>query len=454
MMALPLGLATPGIEACFEGLVPATIGSVSEDGVPNVTWLSIVQKIDDHHVGLSRQFFRKTKANFLSNQRMQVLMIHPDTGRQYRLNIQYAGTETEGPKFEWMRTQLEAIASQEGMTKVFRLAGIDVCRVLSTEEVPTDSAPVVSNRPPLESSHERLSAFTERINGAGDVEDLIERSLEALDTCCGYPQSFLLLVDEAGERLYTIASRGYGASGAGSEVRIGDGQIGVAAERRRSVLVTNLYNTRTYTDAIKSTVTRAGRASELESEIPLPGLPNVASQLAVPVMARGELLGVLCVQSEVGGRLLSEDEHIVNVAASQIGLTMALLRLAPVIDNSPSRISPAPRDVPVAEIRHYPSDDSIFIDNDYLIKGTAGRILWRLLHEYLDKNRVEFSNKEMRLDTSLDLPDIKDNLEARLILLRRRLEDQCGGFLSIVRSGRGRFRLSVGRPFTLTEAPA
>jgi adenylate cyclase len=448
---LPLGIATPGLEPCFEGLVPATIGSVSDDGVPNVTWLSIVQKIDDQHVGLSRQFFRKTKANFLANQRLQVLMVHPDTGRQYRLNLRYSGTETEGQHYEWMRTQLEAIASQEGMTKVFRLAGIDVCRVLSVDEVPSDHAlPESTLRPPA-SSHERLNAFTERVNGATDVDDLIARSLEALDVYCGYQHSILLLVDETGERLYTIASRGYGSSGAGSEVRVGEGQIGVAAERKRSVLISNLFSTRAYADAIRGTFRRSGLGAELESEIPLPGLPNVASQLAVPILARGQLLGVLCLQSELAGRFLSEDEHVVNVAASQMGLAMALLRLAPVIDNTPARISPIPRDVPLAEIRHYGSDDSIFVDNEYLIKGTAGRILWRLLHEYANKQRVEFSNKEMRLDTSLDLPDIKDNLEARLILLRRRLEDQCS-FLRIVKSGRGRFRLTVDRPFTLAEA--
>jgi adenylate cyclase len=452
-MNLQLGLASPELEPCFEGIIPSAVGSASEDGIPNVTWLSIIQRMDDNHVGLSRQFFRKTKANFFANQRLQVLVIHPLTGRQYRLNLLYTGTETEGPQFEAMRAQLEGIASQEGMTKVFRLAGIDVCRVLSVEEVPADHALVESTPPPPGSSHERLNAFTERVNSATDVDDLISRAIEALDTCCGYRQSILLLLDETGERLYTIASRGYGASGAGSEVRVGEGQIGVAAQRRRSILIGNLAATRAYTDAIRGTMTRAGRASELEREIPLPGLANVMSQLTVPVMARGQLLGVLCLQSDVVGRFLLEDEHVVNVAASQLGLAMALLRLAPVIDNSPPRISPAPRDAPLAEIRHYPSDDSIFVDNQYLIKGTAGRILWRLLHEYADKHRVEFSNKEMRLDTSLDLPDIKDNLEARLILLRRRLEDQCG-FLSIVKSGRGRFRLNVDRPFHLAEAAA
>ena len=106
---------------------------------------------------------------------------------------------------------------------------------------------------------------------------------------------------------------------------------------------------------------------------------------------------------------------------------------------------------PAAQLRHYAADDSIFIDNEYLIKGVAGRVLWRLLQSYVEERRVDFTNKEIRLDASLELPDIKDNLEARLALLRRRLEDRCA-FLRISSTGRGRIRLDVTRELTLREA--
>jgi len=113
-----------------------------------------------------------------------------------------------------------------------------------------------------------------------------------------------------------------------------------------------------------------------------------------------------------------------------------------------------PRRPPAAAstIKHYPADDSIFIDDAYLINGIAGRILWKLLLIYSQTGRSEFSNKEIRLDTSLQLPDIKDNLEARLILLRRRLQDRCD-FVSLTPSGRGQFRLEIRRQLTLQEQP-
>ena len=451
MMSSCPSLDTPEIRACLECLIPAAVASAASDGTPNVTWLSIVHRLDATHVGLSRQFFRKTGENIRTNPRLQLLLLHPQNGRQYHLNLEHERTETDGARFEWMRTQLEAVASQSGMSKVFRLAGLDVCRVLSIEEVATDRA--VPPPPPKPGAlQERLKAFTEKVNAAVDVEDLMRRCLAALDSCLQYPHSTLLLVDGTGERLYTVASHGYPASGAGSEVAMGEGHIGVAAERRQSILTANMAKDLVYTGAVRESATRAGRANDLGREIPLPGLPNVMSQLVVPVLAPGQLLGVLCLQSETPGYFLSEDEHIVNVVATQIGLAMEMLRLAPTVDSSPWRISVPPAEAPPSHVRHFCSDDSILIDDEYLIKGVAGRILWRILSQYTERHRVDFSNKEIRLDRTVALPDISDNLEARLILLRRRLEDRCP-FIHIVKTGRGRFRLNIDRPLTLHDLP-
>ena len=70
-------LTLTDITACFEGIIPAQIVTVSLDGEPNVTHLSRVHLLDDEHVVLSNQFFSKTTRNLAENPRASVLMTDP-----------------------------------------------------------------------------------------------------------------------------------------------------------------------------------------------------------------------------------------------------------------------------------------------------------------------------------------------------------------------------------------
>jgi adenylate cyclase len=87
----------------------------------------------------------------------------------------------------------------------------------------------------------------------------------------------------------------------------------------------------------------------------------------------------------------------------------------------------------------------VFIDNEYVIKGVPGRLLVHLLRLHLREGRADFTNREMRLSDELRLPDLKDNLETRLLLLRRRLEEKAAP-IRLRRTGRGKLRLEIAGP--------
>jgi hypothetical protein len=102
------------------------------------------------------------------------------------------------------------------------------------------------------------------------------------------------------------------------------------------------------------------------------------------------------------------------------------------------------------QVRYFQANDSIFINDVYLIKGVAGAILRKLVSDHVRQGRTDFSNRELRLDPSLGLPDVTDNLDARLLLLQRRLAEHCPQ-IQMEKTGRGRFRLIVHCPLELVD---
>lgn len=100
-----------------------------------------------------------------------------------------------------------------------------------------------------------------------------------------------------------------------------------------------------------------------------------------------------------------------------------------------------------SHIVYYRYNDSVFIDGQYAIKGLAGRLLYYMLEQHQQSGRTEFSNREIRLAMQLHLLEEKDNLETRLLLLRRRLDEKSLP-VRLLRSGRGCLVLHLdGRPY-------
>jgi len=188
--------------------------------------------------------------------------------------------------------------------------------------------------------------------------------------------------------------------------------------------------------------------------IPFPGLANPESLLGIPLLVRSELVGVLCLESEVPYRFHEEDKAAIELLGSYIALAIQNVqmyeRTADAVPE-PAAVD-VPRQEPVngrREIAFYESDECLLIDGEYLIRSLPAKILWKLLTIRTETGRSEFTNRELRLDKSLNLPGWKDNLESRLLLLRRRLEQKCPEDVRLVPVARGRFALELGCELTL-----
>jgi hypothetical protein len=211
--------------------------------------------------------------------------------------------------------------------------------------------------------------------------------------------------------------------------------------------MTGQYN---YNLAVKKNLQLDNPGLELETEIPFAGLTTPHSQLAVPIARNGELIGVLYADSNRDLRFTYEDEDAFVTLANFIALMIGQLQTAveTETDSVGNMIAVTELAGPPCAIRYYQANSSIFIDDEYLIKGVAGAILWKLLQDFTTQHRTEFTNRALRLDSTIGLPEIDDHLEARLILLQKRLAERCD-FLHILKTGRGRFKIQVDRAIAL-----
>ncbi len=446
---------------CLQGMIPAALSTCSKDGAPNVTYVSQVYYVDGGHVALSHQFFNKTHRNVREHPYACAMMLDPRTLQAYRLQLRFDHSETTGPLFESMSLQLQAIASHSGMTNVFRLLAADVYELRSLERVegftslPTPPPSELPSRLFVAEDLERLRLISERLNGCDTLGELLESALQLLDERLGFRHTIILLADEANATLTTIASRGYPENGAGSEVGFGDGLIGMVARARRALHLSAIDHSLRYARAVRERAQAVGNTEAVCREIPLPGLSGAACQIGVPLVTRGRLIGVLVVESLDPMAFMPREDSLLTIVAAQLatGIEQLSREMDDAAPAAPLRSEPAHATTASPRTRNFcffHADDCVFVDGEYLIRNVPGRILWRLLTQHQDQGRAEFTNRELRMDPWLGLPEVKDNLESRLILLRKRLEQKCPDVRLLPR-GRGRFALQTDGAIALSE---
>jgi adenylate cyclase len=468
------GFGLESMASCFQGLIPATLFTCALDGTPNAAFLSHVDYVDPKHVALSFQFFNKSRRNIAENPHALVRLFDPDTSQGWRLRLRYVRSETSGPVFDRMNLRIEAIASYSGLKGIFKLLAADIYEVVALEraedEHPRTAAAAIERRSSAADpvfTMKALQDLSDRIQRADSLEGLLDSILEGLEESFGFAHSMILLPSHEEGVFVTIASRGYPENGAGAEARIGEGIIGVVAEARKPIRIAGLIRELLYAYAVHKRAQEAGILSP-DRQIRLPGLPNPESQLGVPLLARHELVGVLCIESEIPYRFHEEDKTAIELLGGYLAIAIQNMQLRERSEaasdgatRSPQKGAVVHKSAPALaprsgsqgrEVAYYTRDECILIDGEYLIRSLPANILWKLLRRRDAEGRVEFTNRELRLDKSLNLPEWRDNLETRLLLLRRRLQQKCSD-IRIVPRGRGRFALELGCNVTLVERP-
>jgi adenylate cyclase len=278
------------------------------------------------------------------------------------------------------------------------------------------------------------------------MADLLDTLLSGLSDLLRISHAMLWLFDSSQKVLTLLASRGYEVDGAGAEISLGDGIVGTAVREGVPIRVGHMMNMATYMRAVRSRADESGLTRTLQNEIPLPGLKEPRSQLAVPLRARGRVLGALLVESRHDQYFGYDDEDALMMLSGQLAVAMSLMQPHDQEPPAQPAANPAlpPQAGPTLRLKRFERDNSVFLDDVYLIRGVAGAILWKIVGEYLRSGRREFTNRELRLAPDLRLPDVQDNLEVRLLLLQRRLAEQ-GAPIKLEKAGRGRMRLDVER---------
>jgi adenylate cyclase len=410
------------IRDCLRSGLPSPMATCASDGTPHLSYILRVQYLDRERVATSRQSFNRALTHLNASPFSQVLVVRPGSGEEFRLDLRYLHTTAEGEAFEAMRANLDGIASHMGLGPAFRLRGIDVHRVERCARIPRGSRePELAATPdplmPLEQFARRLERTTSRAEATQEMVD-------ALDDVFGFQYAVVV---------------------ARADIEAGTGLIGTAASRRRVVATANLDRAR----AMAPAATGNDGAGKRE----LPGLPGARSAAAVPLVVGKDVLGVLYLESTQPSAFGGATEGLLRIIGAHAAATLAARGASAAETPQHAPAAPAaPGSEPPIELVYYQADDTVLCNSAYIVKGAPGRILWSMLKAHADSGRTHFSNRELRLDESLGLPAGSDNLEARLLVLRRRLADlDCG--VTLERVGRGRLELRLERPAELTEVP-
>ncbi len=155
------------------------------------------------------------------------------------------------------------------------------------------------------SQHRLLHHITTTVASGTTLEDALESAVSGLQVTLGGDRVTIFLLDRDKKQLEIKAAVGYAEDVAKRIVPVGSGIVGWVASNRKPLRVND--------------VSEDSRYIQLSS--------NTKSELAIPLIYRNELLGVLNVESEQVGAYADNDEEMLGTLGGSLAAIIANARL-------------------------------------------------------------------------------------------------------------------------------
>jgi phosphoserine phosphatase RsbU/P len=150
-----------------------------------------------------------------------------------------------------------------------------------------------------------LLRLADALNTTLDLRTLLKRTAELIRSVIEYRIFAILLLDESGKELRMRFQIGHTPEIERMRFPLGEGVVGQVAQTRQAVLLNDTATAQNYIAANKC----------------------VRSELAVPLINKNKVIGVLDIESEEAGYFRPEHLHLLTLTASRIGQAIQNARL-------------------------------------------------------------------------------------------------------------------------------
>ncbi len=144
------------------------------------------------------------------------------------------------------------------------------------------------------------------VNTTLDLDTTLRRVAELVRKLIDYEIFGILLLNEKTQELYFRFQVGYSPEVAERmRIKVGEGVTGIAAQRREAILVDDVAQDQRYISAV----------------------PNVRSELAVPLIIKNRLIGVIDIESPQPNHFTEEHKRLLTLIASRMAVGIENARL-------------------------------------------------------------------------------------------------------------------------------